>query len=263
MIIYWIVFIIILLCCIAIGIRVFFRSNKFIQSDRNFQEIKNITTMSKKDKETLREMKLKLLSLEDASHNYVSMVNRLKLRIEALESGKGIQQPKEDQENVKNWEEIYLKEKTEKQRAEEQLYFVNEPLQHTENKLNELTKNAGNLTEMQSMLEVRLNEAHSLQNKIGELQRKLEGAAEREKDLRQELESTKDLYKEFTSLRQQYAHLQSENDELRNRIAESNNRDIMLEQHIKRVAELESTFETIEYEKMEIKNTVDAIIAEN
>lgn len=220
--------------------------------------------MSKKDiKATLREMKLKLLSIEDASHNYGSMINRLKLRIEALESGKSMQQPEENPENVKNWEEIYLKEKGEKQKAEEQLYFVNEALQHTQKKLNEITKNADDIAEMKSMLEARLMEAHSLQNKIGELQRTLEGAAEREKDLQQELESTKDLYKEFTSLRQQYAHLQSENDELRNRIAESNNRDIMLEQHIKRLAELESTFETIEYEKVEIKNTVDAIIAEN
>lgn len=220
--------------------------------------------MSKKDmKETLKEMKLKLLSLEEASHNYVSLVNRLQFRIEALENGKSKKQPEQYPENVKNWEEIYLKEKEEKQTAEEQLYFMKDALQHAEKKLNELTKNADDLAEMQSLLETRLSEAHSLQNKIGELQRALEGAAEREKDLQQELESTENLYKEFTSLRQQYAHLQSENDELRNRIAESNNRDIMLEQHVKRLAELESTFETIEYEKMEIKNIVDAIIAEN
>ena len=208
-------------------------------------------------------MKLKLLNLEEASHNYVSLINRLQLRIEALERGKSIQQPKEDPANVKNWEEIYLKEKAEKQKAEEQLYFMKEALQHADKKLSELTKNADDLAEMQSMLEARLSEAPSLQNKIGELQRALEGAAEREKDLQQELESTENLYKEFTSLRQQYANLQSENEELRNRIAESNNRDIMLEQQIKRLAELESTFETIEYEKMEIKNTVDTIIAEN
>jgi regulator of replication initiation timing len=221
--------------------------------------------MSKKDmKETLKELKLKLNSLEDASYNNVSFIKRLQLRIEALESGKSIQQPEEkDTENVKNWEEIYLKEKSERQKAEEELYFMKEALQHAEEKLNELTKNANDLAEMQSMLEARLNEAHSLQNKIGELQRALEGAAEREKDLQQELESTGNLYKEYTSLHQQNAHLQSENEELRNRIAESNNRDIILEQHIKRLAELESTFETIEYEKMEIKNTVDAIVAEN
>ncbi len=220
--------------------------------------------MSKKDmKETLKDMRLKLLNLEEASHNYVSMVNRLQFRIEALENGKGKKQPEQYPENVKNWEEIHLKEKSERQKAEEELYFMKEALQHAEEKLNELTKNANDLAEMQSMLEARLNEAHSLQNKIGELQRALEGAAEREKDLQQELESTGNLYKEYTSLHQQNAHLQSENEELRNRIAESNNRDIILEQHIKRLAELESTFETIEYEKMEIKNTVDAIVAEN
>src|SRR4030095_7713874 len=151
--------------------------------------------MSKKDiKETLREIKLKLLKIEDTSHNYGSMINALKLRIEALETGKSLQVPEENRENVKNWEEIYLKEKEERQKAEEQLYFVNEALQHTEKKLNELTKNADGIAEMQSMLEDRLNGAHSLQNKIGELQRTLEGAAEREKDLQQELESTKDLY---------------------------------------------------------------------
>src|SRR5687768_17465963 len=132
MIIYWIVFIIILLCCIAIAVRIFFTSYKLIKSDRSFQKNKNIA-MSKKDiKETLKEIKLKLLSTEDASHNYGSVINKLKSRVEALESGKNVQQPEENPENVKNWEEIYVKEKAEKQKAEEQLYFVKEALQHAE-----------------------------------------------------------------------------------------------------------------------------------
>src|SRR5687768_12975114 len=136
MIIYWIIFIIILLCCIAIVIYIFFGSNKLSGSDRNFQGNKNITPMSKKDtKERLKEIKLKLLSLEEASHNYVSMVNRLQVRIEALENSKNKKQPEQYPENVKNWEEMYLKEKEQKQAAEEQLYFIKDALQDAEKQL--------------------------------------------------------------------------------------------------------------------------------
>src|SRR5688500_3036192 len=108
MITYWIVFISILISCIVIAVRIFFSSNRLINSDRSFQKNKN--TMSKKDiKETLRELKLKLLSIQDASQNYGNMINKLESRIEALEGGKRLQQPKENPENVKNSEEIYLK----------------------------------------------------------------------------------------------------------------------------------------------------------
>jgi uncharacterized protein YydD (DUF2326 family) len=86
-----------------------------------------------------------------------------------------------------------------------------------------------------------LNKAHTLQNKIGDLQRELEGAAQREQELEQQLEAQKELYKDFESLQQQYAFIQSEADELRNRIKEINNRDVVLQQKINRLTELEST----------------------
>jgi len=108
-----------------------------------------------------------------------------------------------------------------------------------------------------------LNKAHTLQNKIGELQRELEGAAEREQDLQQQLEAQKELYKDFELLQQQYAYIQSEADELRNRIKDINNRDVLLQQKINRLTELESTIEISEYEKMDIRKSIEEIIIEN
>ena len=71
--------------------------------------------------------------------------------------------------------------------------------------------------------EIELNKAHTLQNKIGELQRELEGAAARELDLQQQLETQQAAYirilKEYSN---NIAFVQSEADELKNRIKEIN-----------------------------------------
>lgn len=85
----------------------------------------------------------------------------------------------------------------------------------------------------------------------------------REKDLQQQLEAQKELYKDFELLQQQYAHVQSEADELKNRIMDINNRDILLQQKINRLTELESTIKISEYEKMDIRKNIEEIIKEN
>ena len=77
------------------------------------------------------------------------------------------------------------------------------------------------------------------------------------------LEVQKEIYKNFELLQQQHAFIQSEADELRNRIKEINNRDVLLQQKINRLTELESTIEISEYEKMDIRKSIEEIITEN
>ena len=71
------------------------------------------------------------------------------------------------------------------------------------------------------------------------------------------------MHVEYELLQKQNNQLRSESDELRTRLEEINAQNIIMEQQLNRLTELESSLEISEYEKMEIKNSVEQIIAEN
>jgi uncharacterized protein YydD (DUF2326 family) len=117
--------------------------------------------------------------------------------------------------------------------------------------------------EKRSSMENELNKVSALQNKIEELKHQLEGASVREQELHQQLITQQELYKDYELIKQQYSYIQSEADELRIRIKEINNRDILLQQKINRLTELESNMEISEYEKKDIRKNIEEIIMEN
>jgi chromosome segregation ATPase len=194
---------------------------------------------------------------------YYTELKQLQERIQALEKSNNPSGNKEKFDKDENWEELYYQIHDEKEKMESELDITNQKLEEAESYLNELKERERVWKEKRSELEMQLNKAHSLQNKIGELQRELEGSLNRETDLQQQLEAQKDLIRDFELLQQQYIQLQSESDELRNRMSELNNRDLLLQEKNKRLTELESTIEISEYEKMDIRKTVEGIITEN
>ena len=214
--------------------------------------------------QVIASLKLKLQSVEHNSMLYVNELRKLQERIQALEKNKdtGIQKGKSISYE-ENWEELYYQASDEKEKMESELDLTNQKLEETESLVMELKRRENVWKEKRSELENELNKAHTLQNKIGELQQKLEGAAAREQELSQQLEAQQELHKDLELVQKQYAFVQSEADELRNRIQEINNRDIVLQQKINRLTELESTIEISEYEKMDIRKSIEEIIIEN
>ena len=195
---------------------------------------------------------------------YLNKINDLQQRLQLLKYEVSLKKnPPRVRENETDWEELYHSVNTAKLKLEDDLYYANETLQAVESKLAQFLQNERNAVEVQSLLEAKLDEAHSLQNKIGELQQKLEGARNREAELEEELTESKNLMGEYQILQQQYAHSLSETDELRNRLQELSSRNSLLQQKLAHLSELESNLETFEYEKTEIKNTVEEIITEN
>jgi len=265
---WWIVSMVILTISIIISLYIFYSSYKGSPKKKDFSVRTNETNLSRfipgTKQQVISSLKLKLQSVENNSMLYYTELKNLQQRIQALEKNKGtVDQKDKGINDDENWEELYYDLHDEKEKMENDLDLTNQKLEENENLVIELKRRETLWKEKRSELENELNQAQTLQNKIGDLQRELEGARGREKDLQQQLEAPKELYKDFELLQQQYAYVQSEADELKNRIMDINNRDILLQQKINRLTELESTIKISEYEKMDIRKNIDEIIKEN
>ena len=263
---WWIVSLVIVTASIIFSLYIFYSSYKtppvkkeLLREDYNV--IRNSLPFTKQH--VISSLKLKLQSVEQSSLLYYNELKQLQQRIQSLEKGTGVYQKDKGINNDENWEELYYEVSDKKEKIESELDITNQKLEETESLVKELRRRETIWKEKRSELENELNKAHTLQNKIGELQRQLEGATVRENELQQQLETQQELYKDFELIQQQYAYVQSEADELRNRIKEINNRDVLLQQKINRLTELESTIEISEYEKMDIRKSIEEIITEN
>lgn len=225
------------------------------------KEFNIFSIMSKKNKrEAVREMKTKITELEEACENYSTQFKRLNHRIELLEKSPR-QQIKEEPEF--DWENSFKQEKEAKDAAEFDLADATDALRYAEEKLALMEENSHTISTLESRLEEQLNEMHVLQNKIEELQNKAEGAENRERELMEELQIANGMQQELKVLQKKYTSLISENDELHRRLTELTNTGLLLEQAKQRLTETESLLEAHDYEKIEIKSTVDNILAEN
>ena len=266
---WWIVSLVILTASIIFSLYIFYGGykatpvKKDFQLKRTFNPIRKVIPVTKQ--QFISSLKLKLQSVENNSQLYYNELKKLQQRILALEKNRdtGFSGDKKRYEDDENWEELYYEVSESKEKMESELDLTNQKLEEAESLIKELMRKESVWKEKRSELENELNKAHTLQNKIGDLQRELEGAAARERELQQQLEAQKQLYKDFELLQQQYSFIQSEADELRNRIKEINNRDVLLQQKINRLTELESNIEISEYEKQDIRKSIEEIIVEN
>lgn len=264
---WWIVSLIILLSSIIFSLYIFYGSYKIsplkkdISYKKEYSLFKNPISITRQ--QVINSLKLKLQMVENNSLLYFQELKKLQLRINALEKNKPAGGNVKTGFENENWEELYYDVSDKKEKIENELDLSNQKLEEAESLMTEFKRREKLWKEKRSDLENELNKTHSLQNKIGDLKRQLEGAAERELELQQQLQTQQELYKDYELLQQQCAFAQSEADDLRNRIKEINCRDILLQQKINRLTELESTVEISEYEKNDIRKSIEEIILEN
>ncbi|MEP6596961.1 MAG: hypothetical protein ABJA71_13495 [Ginsengibacter sp.] len=211
-------------------------------------------------------LKIKLKSMEGNSAQQAQQLSELQKRIKVLEEENSFKEANEEAKwngESEDWEKLYYEARNERESLQENLNLVNNVLDETRSKLEELEKQRASWVKTKSDMEASLNDLHSLQNTINEFQRKLEGANERERELEKQIAYEEFMHVEYELLQKQNNQLRSESDELRNRLEEINAQNIIMEQKLNRLNELESSLEISEYEKMEIKNSVEQIIAEN
>jgi DNA repair exonuclease SbcCD ATPase subunit len=264
--IWWLVSLLILTASIVFSLYIFYGSYKAgpVKKDtfrKSFDFVKRSVPVSKQ--QLIASLRLKLQAVENNSALYYNELKKLQQRIQALEKNKSAGPGKAAYEEEENWEELYYKASDDKVKLENELDLANQKLEETEELVLELKRRESNWKEKRSELENELNKAHTLQNRIGSLQQELEGAAAREKELQQQLDAQYAVTKDYENIQQQYAFVQSEADELRNRLKEITNRDLLLQEKINRLTRHESSHEISAYEKMDIRKSIEEIIAEN
>jgi chromosome segregation ATPase len=261
------------IACIIFGIHSFLSSrtlqrsmsNEPMRKKNNIQDQYTPTGYPDIHQQDFSNLKIKLKSIEENSVAQARQINELQKRIKTLEEEASSKETMEETKwnEEEDWEKLYYEARKEKESLEHNLHSVNDALDETKRKVEELEKQKNAWVEMKSRTEATLNDMHSLQNTIDELQRKLEGANERESELEKQIAYEKFMHVEYELLKKENNQLHSEADELRNRLEEINTQNIVMEQKLKRLTELESSLEISEYEKMEIKNSVEQIISEN
>ncbi|MEO6455974.1 MAG: hypothetical protein ABIN97_17970 [Ginsengibacter sp.] len=223
--------------------------------------VKDSTVLQQRD---LLSLKIKLKSMEENALLNVHQLNDIQKRVEALESA-GIVNTANDKwnEDDEDWEKMYYETRREKQSLEENVSYLKDTLQKNTNRLLELEKQQEGWATIKSDMELKVNEVHSLQNIIEELQRKIEGGMEKERELQQEVAYEKSRYNEYEHMLQENNQLRSETELLTSRLYEINEQNILMEQQIKSLTELGSMLEISEFEKMEIKNSVEQLLQKN
>ena len=102
-----------------------------------------------------------------------------------------------------------------------------------------------------------------MQNNIGILQRQLEAAAVREKELELALVAEINAKNQYSNLESENARLKSENDDLRNQIVEIHKNERELQVNISRLHELENQLTVYEEEKAKMIANLELMVNQN
>ena len=269
---WWIVSVIVLVVCLIFAIRAFAASrhlqrlisseNPSLHNAPDILKIKPNVTITRQEQE-IAELRMKLRGLEENANNYGMQISRLTGRVEVMEAVSPQKVSFSSKNEDENWKELYFETLDKNEKLENELDSTRSTLEDLETRVAEIMQNERDFSAQQSNLEQRLIEVQFLQNSIRELQQKLEGGEQREKQLRTELAAEENTREELKKMKQQYGLMYSEASELRNRISEVNNRDLLLQQKLSRLGELESNFQNSESDKTELRRTVEEIILEN
>ena len=142
---------------------------------------------------------------------------------------------------------------TENDSLQAQVKELNEILAEREEELELLKKNVGDIASLRSMLDMQLDEFHSMQNQIGEKQQQVEGAAERELEMEQELTEAAQLQQLYNEVLQEYAHAQAQLNDCQEQLLELNKRNRQLQEIAGKIGEIESELANAISERDELK----------
>ena len=272
MLVWWIMSLIILIFCIIFAYRMIVSTYEFLPADKRyflgFYKNPGSQDVGPVQRDTLRALNKKVQSVQDNNTFYEIQFSKLENRLKTLEELNALKSPTEKTTKAakpaeeEDWKEMYYEENTLKEKLENDLDYTRQRLEEAENKLKDSAEKS-RWAELQSEYETTLHDLHSLQNHIGLLQRQLEAAAEREKELEQLLLSEITLREKYSLLQREYVELQSEADDLRRRIVELNKKDVGLQIRVVHLNELESKLAICEEEKIRLKTSLEQLLQQN
>ena len=273
MLVWWIMSLVILIICIIFAYRMIVSTYEFLPADKRyflgFYKNPSSTDPAPVPRDTLKALNKKVQSVEDNTTFYQIQFSKFQDRLKALEDLSSLKSSPEKitkamkQEDEENWKEMYYEENAVKEKLENDLDHTRQMLEEAETKLENSSEKSTRWAELQSEYEASLHDLHSLQNHIGLLQRQLEAAAERERELEKLLLSEITLREKHALLQREFTELQSEADDLRRRIVELNKKDVDLQIRVVHLNELESKLAICEEEKIRLKTNLEQLLQQN
>jgi len=266
--IWWIISLIVLIACFIFAYKMIASSYESMPSGKkNFLRFnKSTTTTSEGRTEIIYELKSHLKKMEENASLYEIQFSKLQQRLNVLEGGKEKRQVVEtvaQAEQTEDWKEMYYEENEAKEKLENELDMTLQKLEEVEMAIASSRENQSNITNLQSNYDARLNDLKSKQEHIDLLQRKIEGAREREKELQHSLQHEINSKKQLSNIGSENARLKSENDELRSQLVELDKKEKELRLRIGRVSELESKLFIYEQEKAKMIANLENMVKQN
>lgn len=266
--IWWIISLVVLIACFIFAYKVIVSSYDLMPADKkNFLSFKKTSSSENQGPrpEAIWDLKNKLQKVEENATFYEIQFSKMQERLKALEAQYQSPQPisasgKADEED---WKEMYYEENEVKEKLENELDLTRQRLEEVENQLNDIEKDNSKWSGLKSDYDARLNDLQSMQNNIGLLQRQLEAAAIREKELEQSLVAEINAKKQYSNLESENVRLKSENDDLRSQIVQIHKKEKELEVGISRLHELENQLAVYEEEKAKMIANLELMVNQN
>lgn len=266
--IWWIISLVVLIACFIFAYKVIVSSYDLLPVEKknflSFKKTPDPENHSPKP-EALWDLKNKLQKVEESSSFYEIQFTKLQERLKALEAQYQTQQqlvsiPTGEEED---WKEMYYEENEAKEKLENELDATRQRLEELESRLSETEKEKSKWSGLQSDYDARLNDIQSMKNNIGELQRQLEAANAREKELELSLVAEINAKKNLVHFQSENARLKSENEDLRNQLVEIHNKERELEIGLTRLHELENQLAVYEEEKAKMIANLEMMVNQN
>lgn len=259
------------------------------------EQLQNVATQKEEQEERINRLKeeievlrlgaLRYESLKNDFHAKAEETGKLKEEINNLNNELQAEREKEQQNREKDAEIEHLRSNMEHYNALKSEYNMKlNEIQSLQNHINnlqnqlqaekqkdgqivalkaeaeQLRKKLEELASVKSSFDGRLVEIEAMQNHIGDMQRQLEAAAEKEKSLEIQLKKEIELKNQLAYNESILTSLRSENDGLKSQITEMALRYADIEKQLMKMQELESRVNSFENEKTQMISELEAMI---
>lgn len=252
----WIVSLIVLIATAVLVYKMIVTSKEYFSLEKlsPVNLFKRGNSKDKFYKQSLSLLSSKIKSLEDSNAYYEIQFSKLQLQLNAgaafqpeIHSGIGVSIQEEDEEE--DWKEMYYQENDQKVQIENELDEALQALEQAKQKLLLQEEKNENLRSLKSNYDARMIEMKSLQNQLDVLQKKLEGASGREKELNILLQKEIDLKKVYAKIENENVRLRSESEDQKRQLVEMFAKEKELSKKLAHARELQSQKGMYEEEK--------------
>ena len=252
----WVISLIVIIATFVLVYKMLVTSSEFFSSDK-LSPLKSLKAGHSRDKfyrQSLSLLNSKIKSLEDSNAYYEIQFSKLQLQIN---SGQNIHQAMQTQtepptlikEEEEDWEEMYYQENEQKVQIENELDKTLQALDQLRQKLLNQEEKNENLGALRSNYDARMIELKSMQNQMNGLEKKLEGAAEREHELNTLLQKEIDLKKVYAKMEKENVRLRSETQDQKRQLTEMYAKEKEFSKQLAQTRELQSQLGMYENEK--------------